>query len=382
MDALKSKLLKIPGDFSPHSTLWIAYSGGVDSTVLLHVAASVFLPQGFCVKAIHVNHGLSPNANGWAEHCQETASALPIPLVIEKISDKPSAGDSVEAWAREKRREIFKQVLKPGDILLTAHHAQDQAETVLLQAFRGAGVKGLAAMAPFAQFGAGFKWRPFLSVEKSEIQAYAQTHSLKWIEDESNAHARFDRNFLRHEIMPLLQKRWPGVTKTLGRVAQNCAEATLDLRLRGDDKFSLRTWIHAKTGKIPSRAQLEEIQLHVLEAKADATPCVKIGEYEVRRYQGQLYAIKTESLSVNLPVLTPEFLQSQGINIESLDWFEVRVRFREGGERAKPKGRGHSQCLKKLFQEYQVPPWQRDTIPLVFYKDQLIMAMGVFVCEI
>jgi tRNA(Ile)-lysidine synthase len=393
------------------SIFWIAYSGGLDSTVLLHIAATTWPSEGKAIQAIHVHHGLSKHADHWTTHCQQVAQRLNIPLVIKRVQSQPKKGDSVEAWARAQRRAAFAEVMQAGDVIVTAQHADDQAETVLLQMLRGAGVEGLSAMAEWSDFANGQQWRPFLKRSKAELLAYATQHQLSWIEDDSNEDERFDRNFLRQQIMPLLKQRWPAVNETFGRVADNCADAaesikhslaTLDytqpfLLTPTLDIYALRAWVQANTTVMPTRLQLDELQKNMIHACVDANPSMIFGDYTVRRYRDHLYAVKIEATHAHFCIawdgeqplfvpsqalpLTKVLLQQQGLEVDQLDWSTVVVRFRQGSERCKPKGRGHSQTLKKLLQEYDVPPWQRDYLPLIFSKDHLVMVVGVFVCE-
>ncbi len=415
--AISKILSKLPKTMY-NNTLWIAYSGGVDSTVLLHAAAKLFKNFGFPLRAIHVHHGLSQYADQWAAHCQGITQSLNIPLIIKRLPDKPQKGDSIEAWARAARRAAFAEVMQEGDVLVTAQHADDQAETLLLQMLRGAGVEGMAAMPAWSTLGIGHQWRPFLTLSKAQLQQYAQQHQLPWIEDDSNQDQRFERNFLRQQVMPLLAKRWPAVVPTLGRVAENCADAQELIDFWGDEQVGyltdrlnritdylpiaqrhmLRAWIRRQTGHILSRAQLLEAIDSVVNAAIDANPVMRLGEYDLRRYQRCLYLVKREILpdifeqpwNGQQPLMVPGqpkpltkvLLQEQGLAVDALDWSQVVVRFRYGNTRCKPRGRQHSQTLKKLLLEYGIPPWQRQHLPLIFCNDQLVMVVGVFVCGV
>src|SRR3990167_1759438 len=206
MALIKEALKKFLAAHSPQSTLWIAYSGGVDSHVLLHaLAESKSQNSGLDIRVVHINHGISMNADVWQQHCQKICQTLNVQLEVFSIAAGKKFNKNLEAQARAARYEIFGQLLKPGDFLLTAHHQDDQAETLLLHLFRGAGVKGLAAMPMIKIFQLGFLARPLLSVPRAEIINYANQQQLKWIEDESNSDTAFSRNLLRQEVITLLK---------------------------------------------------------------------------------------------------------------------------------------------------------------------------------
>ena len=203
------------------SQVLIAYSGGLDSHVLLHLCASLraIQPQ-IVLRAIHIDHGLQAVSAQWVMHCQTVCAALNIPFICEALHLKVQTGESVEAVAREARYAVFSQYLRAGEMLLTAHHQDDQAETVLLHLLRGSGVDGLAAMPEIRPLAQGYLGRPLLALSRAELVTYAQQNQLNYITDPSNADNRFDRNFLRQQIIPLLQQRWVAVNKTLARAAR------------------------------------------------------------------------------------------------------------------------------------------------------------------
>jgi tRNA(Ile)-lysidine synthase len=327
----------------------------------------------------------------------------------------------VEAWAREQRYRLITELLQTGDVVLTAHHQDDQAETVLLQLLRGAGPKGLSAMAEQSPLGKGYLLRPMLNVPRATIKNYALAYQLQWVDDDSNDSLRFDRNYLRQQVIPLLQARWPAVTKVLSRAADNCREMSevlaepMALYLQQvqitTDSLSvgallalnaakrhlvLQNWLQGFGCEI-SREQLLLIEQQVLLARIDAEPCLQLARLSIRRFDQKLYAVPPLS---SIPVgydqawdgtqalyipglaepLTKPCLAAQGLDVEALDWKQVRVKFRQGGERCKPKGRAHSQSLKRLLQEYRIAPWLRDRLPLIYCDDQLVMVVGAWVC--
>lgn len=314
----------------------IAYSGGVDSTVLLHQLAQAHPPEQ--LRAIHINHALYPEADTWQLHCEQYCHFLNIEFICVKLQDKPPVGESIEAWARTQRLAIFEQHLKQDEILMTAHHADDQAETILFQLIRGAGPKGLSAMGAEKSLGQGTWVRPFLNVSKAEILAYAQLHELSWITDHSNEDTQFDRNFLRKRILPLLKERWPSVDQTLTRSARHCAEqealleslltplylaalgskpGTLSIKalLQYEPRIQralIRYWLRGKNYPMPGHKKFEKIFEDLIPARPDAQPQIVWGEVCLRRYRDDLYAL---SLNEPQPKIkgTKKFFQAEGI---------------------------------------------------------------------
>lgn len=395
----------------------IAYSGGLDSHVLLHALANI-LPKEK-LKAVYINHGWHKDAEQWGEHCQQVCQDLNISCEVVKVDAQPKQGESAEECAREARYAAFANLVQTNDCLLTAHQQNDQAETLLLQMFRGAGIKGLASMPVITSFALGYHARPLLNYARTDLEAYAKQHHLKWIEDDSNKNLRFDRNFIRHQILPEIQQHWPQVTKTIARVAEHCAEAELlleqlaqqDLAIVGAQHAApvlsiskllnlnparlhnvLRYWLRQLGFAVPSQMQLQHIETDVLQCNADANPVVAWGEVEVRRYRDDLYALpkhKIENLPEQLiwnlaqPLAIPEMGTlvatqelGKGICCVALPENKVTIRFRQNGERFHPAGRQGSHPLKKLMQEWNIPPWQRDFIPLIYHDNQLIAVAG------
>lgn len=401
----------------PKSTFWLAYSGGLDSQVLLHLLCSL-LPTTR-LRTIHINHGLHRDASQWANTCQQTCAALDIPCEVVRVDAKAKQGESPEAYARQIRYAVLAARLETGDCLLTAHHRDDQAETLLLQLLRGAGLRGLASMPSVIPFGKGKLVRPLLSFSRSELKHYAEAKKLKWIEDSSNADLRFDRNFIRHQILPFIQQRWSEASKTLARVAENIAEANILLealahedwlKIRGPSSNSvivsqllqltperrrncLRYWLKRLRFLPPSRMQLQQVEF-LLESKLDAKPKVNWGNVQVRRYRDSLYALAVKNeveFSERQPIpwnltqtlilpaigsLIAEQVVGQGISCKKIKDRSLTVNFRQGGERFHLQNRLGSHPLKKLFQEWGVPPWQREKVPLIYCQEELIAVAG------
>lgn len=395
----------------------VAYSGGLDSHVLLHLCSqNTNLP----VRAVHIHHGLQSEADQWSVHCAEVCSVLQIPFKTIHVDASKRSGESPEESARKARYQALKAELEPGDCLLTAHHQDDQSETVLLQLFRGAGPAGLAAMPVISESNQGFHARPMLDFSRAEIEGYARENALGWIDDPSNTDTDFDRNLLRQRIIPDIKQRWSGLGDSLSKVAlqqQDVLEiieamATLDLSaivtqqhnilsIKALRKLSsarqlnaLRLWIHQCAEDVPTANVLHELVDSLLPAADDACPEVCWGSSEIRRFQDGLYCLKKTEHDVaeiyewnpkhslileNLDIeLTGRSLMEQGLKPDLLEQ-TLKVSFRQGGEKIKLAGRKGTHSLKKLMQEAAIPPWQRDRIPLIYMNDELVCVFGYWV---
>lgn len=406
-DLLGDALRHLP----PASRLIVAFSGGLDSHVLLHAAAAL-RGEGFPeLRAIHVHHGLNPRADAWAQHCGQVCEGLGVTLQVIPVDASPAEGESPEAAARRARYRVLEAALMPGDGLLTAHHQRDQGETLLLQLLRGAGPAGLAAMPRWQPLGDGWHGRPLLEFSRDTLEAYARDHGLAWIEDDSNRDTRFDRNLLRERIMPRLRDRWPSLDQTLARAAAHQAEslgllgdlARQDLEtLRGEftgtlsvsalkglrparQRNALRFWLMEKGLPLPSQARLQSVLDDVLSARPDTNPRVAWAGGEIRRYRDALHALAPPGehdpgqrldwdgrSELTIPslglLLTPDWLASQGVTPAPGE--SLVVAFRQGGETLRV--RGQTRVLKKLMQERGVPPWARDRLPLVYRDGELL----------
>lgn len=355
---------------APTKNYVLAYSGGLDSQVLLHILASI---PHINTRAVHINHGLSANADKWQAHCEQSCAALNIPLKTCNITVKPEQGESLEAYARDKRYQVLKDIINPDQVLLTAHHQSDQVETLFLQLLRGAGVKGLASMPKLKKFGVSKLLRPLLGFSRKQLEAYAKQNALTWIEDESNFDTVHDRNFVRHELMPVIKQRWPQAEKLLARVTQNCSEslsvledqASADLKtatgrqentlsakallqLSQQRRFNvIRYWLGKQDFKMLSQQHLLQMDKDILRARIDACPLLELENIEIRRFKGDVYALtskdeikteiiinwdlnKTLTLPYHLGTLTLKETQEAGIVFP--ENAKVSVRFRQGGE--------------------------------------------------
>ncbi|MES9852696.1 MAG: tRNA lysidine(34) synthetase TilS [Candidatus Thiodiazotropha sp. L084R] len=401
----------------------LAFSGGLDSCVLLHLLSELRPQLPYPLRAIHVHHGLQQGADVWQNHCEVVCAKYDIPLDTLALELTPQKGQSLEAQAREARYEALAQRLNPGDLLLTAQHQDDQAETLLLQLLRGSGPAGLAAMPLITEFGNGWLARPLLQDSRESIEYYANAIGLNWQEDPSNQDERFDRNFIRHSVMPLLQLRWPAAAVTLSRAAHftgemlTLAKEEMDVelaRVQSTDvgtlsitglkemssirvRHLLRHWIKSSGAPLPNSKKLLRIEHESIHGRSDSAPLVAWRGWEVRRYRDDL--VLTQSHSVEpLPSAIPWIGKQQlqlpnglgslivssgegGIANHYWQRAEIEIRFRKGGERCRPAGQEHHRPLKKLFQEWGVPPWERDRIPLVFLDGHLAAIPGRLICQ-
>ena len=363
----------------------VALSGGIDSVVLLH-----FLNKHYPghIRAVYINHNLSKFSQEWSTFCAALCNADKIEYKDININLENSS--NIEENARKKRYLSLTSELRVNETLCTAHHQEDQAETFLLQLFRGSGVAGLASMPKIKSIGDSELYRPFLSISKQKIVDYASKNHLKWIEDDSNLDTNFKRNLLRIEFLPKLSSAFNGLIKNVSRSAAHQAEALrlmqdlaeLDIKnfeLLVNNKIQVSSLIQLPKRRIvnvlryyianlgfllPSNKVLNEL-ISSLSAKTDANVILRWHHYEVRRYNGELYFFDEHIESSNLPCPYYE-------SLKNLPNFEIR--FRLEGQRIKVKGKGHSQSLKKVLQESNIPPWERDKLRM-YYVDGSLRAM-------
>jgi tRNA(Ile)-lysidine synthase len=400
-----------------HSRILIGLSGGVDSVALLHLLHALAPRYSWQLSALHVHHGISRNADDWAAFCAELCQCLNISLVIERVDITPLREHGVEAAARKLRHAAFAR--QPCDVVALAHHADDQAETLLLQLLRGAGVRGAGAMAQFfRQDNAPSLLRPLLHCSRGEILEYAAAHRLQWIEDESNADDSYPRNFLRHRILPLLGQRFSGYRAALTRSARHFAEASqlLDELAQLDaaqavtqDALSiaalqalspprarnlLRYFLRHCGMPTPQAAQLDTMLQQLREAGNDAQVHARHAGWEVRRYRGRVYVqpalgkldlqqmVRWQGESeLEWPALQCrlQFIETlgAGISLSKLQRAPVTLRFRAGGERLQLHTGAPTRTLKNLLQEHYVPPWWRARLPLLYCGVELVCVPGV-----
>lgn len=398
-------------------SILLAYSGGLDSSVLLHLLVAVRQRSGLAIRAAYIHHGLNPLADSWAEHCRQQCerwrvSFASLPVVVE------AQNGGIEAAARTARYQALQTHLQEGETLLTAQHLDDQSETFLLALKRGSGPAGLSAMAAQSTLGQHRLIRPLLGFSRLQLEAYAQRHQLRWIEDDSNQDERFDRNFLRRQILPRLTQRWPHFSSAVARSAELCAEQeqlldelleeSLQRLCQPDGALSidglvplspvrrfalLRRWLAQQGATMPSREQLQRLWDEVAMSRQDAEPILQLHQLQIRRFRQHLYLLplmtslqgcilpwQSTSCSLSLPDnLGTLRLADNGMAVRAPENGEaVSIRFSTQGT-VHIVGRAHGRHIKKLWQELGVPPWWRDHTPLVFYNEQLIAAVGRFV---
>lgn len=397
---------------------WVAYSGGVDSHVLLHLAAAHPALSGR-LRVVHCDHGLHADSAAWAAHCAAVCAGLGVPLTTRRLALSPGRGESPEAVARAARYAAFAELLQPGDWLATAHHQDDQAETLLLALLRGSGVHGLAAMPRRAPLGAGELVRPLLDQTRATLLAYAGAHDLHWLEDPSNADTRHDRNLLRARVLPLLRGRWPAADATLARAAAHCAEAAglIDaladgllpglagagpgtLSVRGllalpdeQGRAVVRRWLALAGHRPPATDRLRRVFTELLPARADRAPLVAWAGCELRRHRDDLFALTplppppppgpwswTGAGAFHLPGGLGELLwvgATDGAGtLAGEPGPDVQVGFARaglGGSRV----RGSPRSLTGVFQANHIPPWLRGHVPLLFQGGELLGPVGI-----
>jgi tRNA(Ile)-lysidine synthase len=413
----------------PAGPALVGFSGGLDSTVLLHRLASQKSVRERGLRAIHVGHGLHADASTWTRHCRDFCESLGVALLVVDVRVDKDGGKGLEAAAREARHEAFADALRIGETLVLAHHRDDQAETVLLRLLRASGSEGLSAMRGLRPFAAGWLWRPLLQVSRTDLLEYANAHGLRWIEDPSNEDQGFDRNFLRHRLFPILRERWPRADTALARSAELLAEDASLLReearkrlgqLHGPDPASLavsgllalerpwrtrvlREWLADQCLPVLPGNAYAIIESDLLLARPDANAEYRWGGSVLRRWREWLHAeTQCEPLpadwsctwngatSLHLPTGDRlAFARTAASDDASTDApgsidaivFEqafgtLQVRARCGGERIVLPGRSHSHSLKQRLQEIGMPPWQRRRLPLILAEDGTVLAAG------
>lgn len=397
----------------------LAFSGGRDSSVLLHLLSHWVQQSAVPVEAVHINHQLHEAASSWQAHCEQQAGAVGIPIRSVQVSVALNIGHGLEASARAARYAALQQALQPGDWLFTAHHADDQAETVLLNLMRGSGVTGVRGIARSRSLGEGTLWRPLLDIPVADIDRYARSHAIHWIDDHTNSDLQHDRNFLRAEVMPVLCARWPAMATSMTRSAAHASEASELL-----DELAAQDLLHSgEAGRLsqsalqnlgPARCrnlirhacrrlqlptppfrQLRAIQDELMTARDDAMPSVCWSGAEARRFQGHLYLLAAHDaaepperrrldpetdadLGRQLGTLRLRTSDNGGIR-EAVAAAGLAVRFRQGGERLRPAGHAQHRRLKSLLQEAGVVPWMRDRIPLLYAAEELVAVADLWV---
>jgi tRNA(Ile)-lysidine synthase len=353
-------------------TVCVALSGGVDSVTLLHK-----LRARGPVSALHVHHGLSPNADAWAAFCRKLCKRWHVPLTVYRVK-VVRRGKGLEAAARHARYEAFAKA--DAQRIALAHNLDDQAETVLMNLLRGAGRRGASGMPKQSRYKGKTLLRPLLDTPRDAIEAYARRHRLAWVEDESNADESLTRNFVRRRIGPLLQERYPGWRQNLARAARHFS------RQEADAQDLLRKFLQTKGLRAPSEARLVEM-LKQLTGEGARTLIEHDGA-RLRLYRGKVVSDQAGAAfapiawhgepRLRIPELGGElrFRRARGEGIDA-SRRPLRVQLRAGGERLQLDAKRPRRTLKNLFQEAGVPPWQRDRLPLIVCGDDLVWVPGL-----
>ena len=394
------------------SQFLVAFSGGLDSTALLLSLQELRRP----LRAIHIDHQLQASSVAWAEHCQAFCREHGIDLIMVTVEVATNTGMGLEAAARQARYAAFEQELKLDEVLVTAHHADDQFETLLLRLVRGAGVAGMAGIPALTQFGRGRLVRPLLNIRREALRSFVKSRHAAWISDPANDDPGFDRSYLRAQVVPLLRERWPAIEVTAARLARLMTEtqgllealAAADigehqpsepLPLTVLDQLdpprcrnALRYWLRQCNCEPPSAAQLEGL-VRLLAARSDGSPALCWGRHQARIYRAKLYVLPARLASpATEGWLTPtQAWQSDCGSLELVPareggWSRVRaetgfrVAQRKGGERFRPGPGRPSKALKKWLQEQGVVPWMRESIPLLFCGDELVAIGDLWQC--
>ena len=382
----------------------VALSGGLDSTVLLDCAAKIIkLPMS----VLHINHQLSDHADDWELCCREKAADYDLPYISESVTVTPQ-GNGLESAARQARYRVFEKVCQPDTAILLAHHADDQVETVLQRILRGTGIDGLCGIPDVRALGAGHVVRPLLSIKRTALEAYAKQYQLDYVTDESNLDQNYTRNLLRHTILPMLKQHFPSADDQLLTLQANCKDTSLvtktlikryydmhgcpeHLNLDLPDGIKnavIRYWLCEVNGlPAPSRAWLAKLDTDVICAGKDRQPELVLGDNILRRHNSALYLIpkiidKPAPTSWNITTLHDDIkiVEGQGGVLLPTDAV-VDIKYRQGGESFHPHGESGSRPLKKWLQAWQIPPWLRDQVPLIYYQNELIMVAGFAVAK-
>ncbi|MDY1548197.1 tRNA lysidine(34) synthetase TilS [Luteibacter sahnii] len=389
----------------PLTPVVVAYSGGPDSTALLHALAT--LPRRPPLRALHVDHGLQAESASWAAHCRRFCEDLDVPLAVVRVSVDLSRGDGTESAARRARRAAFVGHVRPGERLVLAHHRDDQMETVLLKLLRGAGPEGLGGMRERRSLGAGEQWRPVLDLPREALLAHVARHALDTVHDPSNDDPRVARAVLRARVMPALAGLWPQAARSIVHSARLCRDAAdtlegawaprLTALTRADGSLDaagwlglppalriplLDRWLHDAGRDAPTSAQREALERQIREAALDRLPQMGWLGTEVRLWRGRLWAMpRAEPFDAAWEIpWRGEPVALPGGGTLTLDAARlpqpVTVRYRRGGETLRPAGDRHTRELRDLFQRDGVPPWERPRIPLIHDPDGRLIAVG------
>ncbi len=420
-EVLLQRLAELEKLAPPPERYVVALSGGLDSMVLAHALSTSREQHGKSLAVVHIDHQLHPESTAWANHCKAFAAKSEIEFLTDVVKVDVDAGKGPEAAARDARYTALHQYVTASDWLLSAHHQDDQAETLLLNLLRGSGPAGVAAMRSIREFGDAWLARPLLDVSRVELATYAADEALSWIDDPSNHEREYDRNFLRGDVLPLLQTRWPHAHEKLARSASLARDAAsllsdladLDIELMGGisnrlpvaallalspsrQRNLLRRAIQNAGLPAPAASHLQEILQQLLPAREDAEPLVNWPGAEARRYRNTLYLLPATAVA---SFESGQVLGSEGVCIgpglgeltlvsgggpglsDAVVAAGLCVRQRQGGEEIKLVDQLHTRKLKKLLQEEGIVPWLRDSLPLVFSGDDLVAVADLWIAD-
>ena len=420
------RVLRSDFGLGDHEDVFVAFSGGLDSTVLLHALLHVESIDNERISALHANHGLNDDARRWEQWCRQRCREWGVRFRSHRVEPEEIRGRGMEAMAREVRYRWLSGALTDGSVLMTAHHLDDQVETVLAGLFRGSGVRGLAGISAARPFARGWLWRPLLEVPRALIAKYGAVNGLEWIEDPMNTDCRFTRNHLRHEVLPVVREKWPGVDTVIARSARNFLDASelldeiaesdlLGVPQRSEGGFhtlsipdlrryrrprminALRRWFVQCGFEAPSRRRLLDVVTSLIERKPEPTCMLSWPGTELRRYRDRLYLsgttnkpaiwdfewdrTGTEPVMLNDRVLTARITSGDGIRRSTYESSAISIRPRSGGERCRAPGSACTKTLKKIFQEKGVPPWRRNDFPLLYVGGELAGIAGLCYCQ-
>ncbi|CAL4318766.1 tRNA(Ile)-lysidine synthase [Buchnera aphidicola (Periphyllus testudinaceus)] len=407
---------------SKYKKFLVAYSGGIDSTVLLYKLLEIKKKKNIKIRAIHINHQIYKESKKWSKHCKKICIKNKIKFIEEKIFLKKK---NIESQARKKRYQIFKKNLLSEEILLTGHNLDDQCETLILSIKRGSGPKGLSSISYKKKFFKNILIRPLLEFSRSKIEKWAKKKKLKWINDHSNNNLSYDRNFIRHKIMPIIKKRWKFFPKNCLRTTQlihnehkllnNFIHPIIKknlykkkaLYLKNIKKlnikmqyFIIRKWINIQKKKLPSLIFLKNIIKNVINNKKKKNPKIVLKKYEIWKYQNHLFWIKKKPTIKNYIIfwhppfkklILPKnfgylkmikkkysknklYIKKPKKNQLIIIKFQTNKKIQTHQNKTKKK-------IKKIFNEFKIPPWKRKKIPLLFYNNKLISIIGIIVTK-
>lgn len=382
--------------------IWIAYSGGVDSHVLLNLAVANFAN----VKALHINHNLGQDDHLWQQHCEQICRQLNVSLKCITVNAKAKPKQSPEEAARVARRKAWQSILTCSDALFLGHHADDQAETIMYRLFRGTGPKGLGGMQQLVNIGDTMLFRPLLNVSKQEILDYAQQQNLCWAHDHTNSSTNYDRNYIRNKVMPLLAKRWPKAIANINRAGELCGQLlhvvepvlaeklvsiygvdNTEIEIHKLQQYSdyviielLRAWLQSH-GLKPSLNQINLILKQVIAAKIDAKPKFCIENKLIRRSNNKLYILTNENYDTDLEpiIFEQEWDLNSDLSLPNGENLKVDQFMHLRGQKVLVKLGVHGRKAKKIFQEHNIPPWERAKYPVIFADGHVACIVGLWV---